>query len=228
MYISNNKYTRIYNVSGFYGVVPLNLLFDPKRKHFLNYKKQWTSHDEYRAIQNDGLNFVRPYFLNYTTYMDDLHNIWKRGFWSSNYHRYSARLAHSRAAASVESKMANIQLKFFFFALVNSLDLSRRLRCSVRFVFVSTLNLQRRRAFVLGIANFSIQAVSVKAKAPADRVYQRRTWHELKRVLSVAHWTFINFIVSTNKCNLDHIYQFQFWNIAIRNWVYLFESPCIT
>ena len=32
-----------------------------------------------------------------------------------------------------------------------------------------------------------IRAVCVKAKAPADHVYQRRTWDELKRVLSVAH-----------------------------------------
>jgi len=26
-------------------------------------------------IQNDGLNFVRLYFLNYTLYVNDLHNI---------------------------------------------------------------------------------------------------------------------------------------------------------
>jgi len=31
------------------------------------------------------------------------------------------------------------------------------------------------------------QIVCVKAKAPADHVYQRRVWDELKRVLSVAH-----------------------------------------
>jgi len=29
----------------------------------------------YRAIQKDGLNFVRLYFLNYTWYVNDLHNI---------------------------------------------------------------------------------------------------------------------------------------------------------
>ena len=28
-------------------------------------------------IQKDGLNFVRLYFLNYTWYVNDLHNIWK-------------------------------------------------------------------------------------------------------------------------------------------------------
>jgi hypothetical protein len=51
-----------------------------------------------------------------------------------------------------------IQCIIKFFALVNSLILSRRLRRSVRFVFISTLNLQRGRAFVVGIANFSKQA----------------------------------------------------------------------
>jgi hypothetical protein len=30
---------------------------------------------EYSVIQKDGLNFVRLYFLNYTWYVNDLHNI---------------------------------------------------------------------------------------------------------------------------------------------------------
>ena len=30
---------------------------------------------KYRVIQKDGLNFVRLYFLNYTWYVNDLHNI---------------------------------------------------------------------------------------------------------------------------------------------------------
>jgi len=30
------------------------------------------------VIPKDGLNFVRPYFLNYTRYANDLRNIWKR------------------------------------------------------------------------------------------------------------------------------------------------------
>jgi hypothetical protein len=34
----------------------------------------------YSVIQKDGLKFVRLYFLNYTWYVNDLHNIWKR--WS--------------------------------------------------------------------------------------------------------------------------------------------------
>jgi len=29
----------------------------------------------YRVIQKDGLNFIRLYFLNYTWYVNDLHNI---------------------------------------------------------------------------------------------------------------------------------------------------------
>ena len=32
----------------------------------------------YSVIKKDGLNFVRLYFLNYTWYVNDLHNIWKR------------------------------------------------------------------------------------------------------------------------------------------------------
>ena len=70
---------------------------------------------------------------------------------------------------------------------MSSLKLSRRLLYSVRFVFVSTFSVQRGRAFFVGITNLSKQAVCVKAKAPADHVYHRRTWDEFKRVLSVAH-----------------------------------------
>jgi len=41
----------------------------------------------YRVIQKDELNFVRLYFLNYTWYVNDLHNIWKRGSYIFKYHR---------------------------------------------------------------------------------------------------------------------------------------------
>jgi len=34
--------------------------------------------EKYSVIQKDGFNFVRLYFLNYTWYVNDLHNIWKR------------------------------------------------------------------------------------------------------------------------------------------------------
>ena len=78
-----------------------------------------------------------------------------------------------------------MQHKIFVF--VGSLKLSRRLLYSVRLVFVSTFNLQRGRAFLLWISNLNKWAVCVKAKAPADHVYQRRTCDEFKRVLSVAH-----------------------------------------
>jgi hypothetical protein len=50
---------------------------------------------------------------------------------------------------------------------VSSLKLGRLLPCGVRFVFVSTFNLQRGRAFFVGITNLSKWAVCVKAKAPA-------------------------------------------------------------
>ena len=32
---------------------------------------------KYSVIQKDGLSFVILYFLNYTCYVSDLHNIWK-------------------------------------------------------------------------------------------------------------------------------------------------------
>ena len=67
----------------------------------------------YSVIQKDGLNFVRLYFLNYIWYVNDLHNIWKKRSYIFKYHRQSARLAHSRAAASVEIKMATTQHKIF-------------------------------------------------------------------------------------------------------------------
>jgi len=34
---------------------------------------------KYSVLKNIGLNFVRLYFLNYTWYVNDLRNIWKRG-----------------------------------------------------------------------------------------------------------------------------------------------------
>jgi len=43
-----------------------------------------------------------------------------------------------------------------------------------------------RKTFVVGITSLSKYAVCVKAKAPADHVYQRKTWDEFKRILSVA------------------------------------------
>jgi len=72
------------------------------------------------------------------------------------------------------------------FSFVILLKLSRRLLFSVRFVFVSTFNLQRGRAFVVGINNLSKFGCMCKGKAPADHVYQRRIWEELKRGLRVA------------------------------------------
>jgi hypothetical protein len=86
---------------------------------------------KYSVIQKDGLNFVRLYFLNCTWYVHDLHNIWKRSQ-IFKYHHLSACLAHSRAAASVESKMATMQHKIF---CVRSLKLSRRWGRIVYFLY---------------------------------------------------------------------------------------------
>jgi len=42
---------------------------------FRNISKPHVGKDIYREIQKDGLNFVLLYFLNYTWYVNDLHNI---------------------------------------------------------------------------------------------------------------------------------------------------------
>ena len=112
------------------------------------------------------------------------------------------------------------------FAFVSSLKQSRRLPCSVRFVFVSTFNLQRGRTFVVGITNLSKYAVCVKAKAPAGHMYHR-TWDEFKRVLSVSH------AKTTRRASRElGIPQPTVWRVLRRrllfSWVHLFESPCIT
>jgi len=47
-----------------------------QKKKFLSSKKHiLKSVNIYRVTQKDGLNFVRLYFLNYTWYVNDLHNI---------------------------------------------------------------------------------------------------------------------------------------------------------
>jgi len=97
------------------------------------------------------------------------------------------RSSSARPCSSVSWEQNGYYAAQDIFAFVSSLKLSRRLLCSARFVFVSTFNLKRGRAFVVRITNLSKQAVCVKAKAPADHVYRRRTWDEFKRVLSVAH-----------------------------------------
>ena len=40
-----------------------------------NYKIGRVENFKYSVIQKDGLNFVHLYFLNYTWYVNDLHNI---------------------------------------------------------------------------------------------------------------------------------------------------------
>ena len=62
-------------------------------------------------------------------------------------------LAHPTAVQRRQLRAKWLQRSTIFFVLVNSLKLCRRLLCSVRFVFVSTFNLKRGRAFVVGITN---------------------------------------------------------------------------
>ena len=72
-----------------------------------------------------------------------------------------------------------------FVAFVSSLKLSWRLLCVSSSFQHSTSNEEEHLSLQSPI--WANRAVCVKAKAPADHVYQRRTWDEFKRVLSVAH-----------------------------------------
>ena len=78
------------------------------------------------------------------------------------------------------------------FAFVSSLKLSRRLLCSVRFVFVSTFNLKRGRTFIVGITNHQFEQIGCLCKGKSSgrpRVSEEnvRRVQEFKSGLSVAH-----------------------------------------
>jgi len=133
----------------------------------------------YSMIQKDGLSFVCLYFLNCTWYVNDLYNIWKRRYTTAR------ALAYHTAVQQRQLRATWLLCSTRFFAFVSSLKPSQRLLCGVCFIFVSTFNL-RGTAFVVGITNLSKYAVHVKARAPANREYQRRKRDKFKRVLSVA------------------------------------------
>jgi len=78
-----------------------------------NYATEKIPKTNYSMIKKDGLNFVIPYFLIYIRYLNDLYNIWNRRSYVFKCHHQGARLANSRAPASVESKMATMQHKNF-------------------------------------------------------------------------------------------------------------------
>jgi hypothetical protein len=66
-------------------------------------------------------------------------------------------LAYRTAVQQRQLRAKWLLCSTIFFAFVNLLKLSRRLLCSVRFVFVSTFNLQRETAFVVGITNLKFE-----------------------------------------------------------------------
>jgi hypothetical protein len=59
-------------------------------------------------------------------------------------------LAYRTAVQQRQLRAKWLQYKTIFFAFISSLKLSRRLLCSVRFVFVSTFSFQRGTEFVFG------------------------------------------------------------------------------
>jgi len=110
----------------------------------------------------NGRNFVCLYFLKYTRNVNELHNIWKRRSYFSN---ITARALAKRTAVQQRQLRAKWLPYGTRFAFVSSLKLSRRLLCSVCFVFVSTFNLQRGRAFVVGITNLNKCGCLCKGKS---------------------------------------------------------------
>ena len=90
------------------------------------------------------------------------------------------------AAASVESKMATMQHKIFCVREFIKTESATAVQRAFRLRF----NIQppnEEEHLSLESPVWANRAVCVKAKAPADHVYQRRRWDEFKRVLSVAH-----------------------------------------
>ena len=67
------------------------------------------AHKKWNKIASD-INLV---FYSSTILRRCVHNNWKKRSYVFKYYRSSARLAHSRAAASVESKMATMEHKTF-------------------------------------------------------------------------------------------------------------------
>ena len=70
-------------------------------------------------------------------------------------------LAYRTAVQQLQLRAKRLLCNTRFFAFVSPLKLSRRLLCSVRFVFVSTFSLPQGRTFVVGITILSKQAVCV-------------------------------------------------------------------
>ena len=100
----------------------------------------------------DSISYV---YISWT-----IHGMWmiyitfERG--SPKFSNTTARaLAYRTAVQQRQLRAKWLLCSTIFFTFVSSLKLSRRLLCSVRFVFVSTFSLQRGRAFVAGITNLS-------------------------------------------------------------------------
>jgi len=92
---------------------------------------------------------------------------------------------HSRAAVSVEIKMATMQHKIFYVREFIKTESATAVQRAFRLRF----NIQppTRRSFCRWNHQFEQIGCLCKGKASTDHVYQRGTWDEFQRVLSVAH-----------------------------------------
>jgi len=98
----------------------------------------------------DSISHIYISWTIYGTWM--IHITFERG--GPKFSNTAARaLAQRTAMQQCQLRAKWLLCSTRFFAFMSSLKLSRRLLCSVHFVFVSTFNLQQGKAFVDGITN---------------------------------------------------------------------------
>jgi len=123
------------------------------------------------VIRKDGLNFVRLYFVNYTGYVNDLHNI-------SN--TTARALAECSSGAAVQQRHLRVKwllCSTIFFAFVCKF-IKTESPTAVQRAFRLRFNIQPPTRNSIYRWNHQFEkkkAVCVKAKAPAYHVYQRKT-----------------------------------------------------
>ena len=84
---------------------------------------------QYRVIKKDGLNFVRLYFLNYTRYVNDVHNTLKEellNFEIPQVETKTKRTPHSSRRLSV-NELTNAKILCCIVAILLLTDAAARL-----------------------------------------------------------------------------------------------------
>jgi len=147
--------------------------------------------------------------------LNDLHNIWKRRSEVFKYHCRGARLAHSCALASVESKMDTMQQKTFCFR--------EFIKTAGRRTFRLRLNIQPPMRKSIYLWNHQVEKIGCLCKGKSSG--QPSVWEENVRRIqeSVKH----NPRKSTRRASRElGIPQPTVWRMLRRhflfNWVHIF------